>query len=130
MSDNVSIRFSQSVAQKRPFNPFTAKLSAPSLLKRPIKVPNLKSFRTFFRFACACEKISIKRLSAQRRLFTDPSNILFFRRVYNYMQIFSPEILPAGAVKGLIIIYTKNVLFSLFLREEERVIFRGTCVAC
>ena len=29
-------------------NPFTAMLAAPSLGKRPIKVPNLKSFRLFF----------------------------------------------------------------------------------
>ena len=34
-----------------PVNPFTAMLAAPSLGKQPTKVPNLKSFGSFFPFA-------------------------------------------------------------------------------
>ena len=51
------------------FNPFTAMLIAHSLRKWPIKVPILKSLRTFFTFIWAHEKIFVKMHSTQSRFF-------------------------------------------------------------
>ena len=58
-------------------NPFTAMLAAPPLGKRPVEVSDLKSLRTFFPFAGARGKISIKIDSIESRIVIGPSNILF-----------------------------------------------------
>ena len=62
-------------------NPFTAMLAAPSLWKRPIKVPNLKPSRLFAPLPWARENISIKMDSIESRFVIGPSNILFWSRV-------------------------------------------------
>ena len=94
-----------------PLNPFTAMLAAPSLWKRPTTVPNLKSLRSFFPFVWAREKISIKMHSAESRFVIGSSKYAICYRTIKicYLQactcaLFSPEILQAGAVKGLILV--------------------------
>ena len=57
------------------FNTFTAVLAAPSLEKRPIEVPNLKSLRLCPLFAC--ERTSTKMHSIESRFAIGPSNMLF-----------------------------------------------------
>ena len=61
---------------RRRLNPFTAMLAAPSLSKRPIKMPNLKSLRPFFPFAWTREKKSIKLRRTESSFVIGPSNIL------------------------------------------------------
>ena len=75
-------------------------LAAPSLRKRPTKVPNLKSPRPFAFFAWARQRISVKMHSTGSRFVIGLSNILFVG-VCVCVHFFSPEILQAGAVKGL-----------------------------
>ena len=66
--------------------PFTAKLAAPSLWKRPTNVPNLKPLRLFFLlFFLAPLRMSVwedfflksKMPSTESRLVIAPSNIVF-----------------------------------------------------
>ena len=81
-------------------NPLTFMLVTSSLPKRPIKVPNLKPFRLFFARARE-SRISIKMHSVVSRLnfvIGPPDNYTVWRRVCT---LFIPEILQAGAVKGL-----------------------------
>ena len=79
-------------------NPFTAMLVASWLRKLSIKMPNLKSLRTFFPFIWASERTAIKMHSTKSRVVIGPSNILF---AGVYVSIFSLEFVQAGAVKGL-----------------------------
>ena len=58
-------------------NPFTAMLAVLSLLKQPLKVPNLKSLKPFLPFTWAHKRISIKMRSIECRLVVVPSNMLF-----------------------------------------------------
>ena len=52
-------------------------LAMPSLRKRPIKAPNLKSLRPFSPFTWARERISIKIHGLESRIVTGPSDTLF-----------------------------------------------------
>ena len=78
-------------------NPFTAMLATLSLLvlKQPIKVPNLKSLKPFLPFTWAHKKILSKWWCTVFNVV--PSNMLFA----DMCSLVSPEILQAGAVKGL-----------------------------
>ena len=61
---------------------------------------NLKPLAFFvFFFALACERIFIETHSIENRCVTGPESILFAGRVPRAS--FSPDNLPAGAVKGL-----------------------------
>ena len=73
--------------------------AAPSLGKRPIKEPNLKSLSFFPPFARAREKSSIKMHSTDSIFVTGPWNILSAGMYV--CTFFSPDILQAAAVKGL-----------------------------
>ena len=61
---------------KHDLNPFTATLAAPSLEKRPIKMPNLKPLRQFAPFAWARERTSAKTHRIERFVL-GLSSILF-----------------------------------------------------
>ena len=64
------------------------------------KSENLKPLSLFvFFFALALERIFIKTHHTESTCVTGPESILFLRRV---RASFSPEMLQAGAVKGLI----------------------------
>ena len=58
-------------------NPFAAMLAAPSLRKRPFKVPNLKLLVAVFPIHLIRERISIKMHSTESGFVKGPSNILF-----------------------------------------------------
>ena len=87
-------------------NPFTAMLAAPSLGKRPIKVPNLKSFRLFFSppFSSPPSHELEKRFISKCSLFK--AGLLQDHQIYCLQAckcpFLSPEILQAVARKGLI----------------------------
>ena len=83
---------------RRDVNPFTAMLAAPSLWKRPIKVPNLKSLRLFSPCARAREQNSVKTLSTESRLVIGPSDILF---ASVYVCRFQPGNLADWASEGV-----------------------------
>ena len=51
-------------------------LSAPSLEKRPIKVPNVKPLRPVCPFTRACEKVFITMPSTESEFFIGPLSIL------------------------------------------------------
>ena len=59
------------------FNPFIAMLAALSLLKRPLKVTNLKSLMPSLPFTWAYKRISIKMHSIDCRFVVVPWNMLF-----------------------------------------------------
>ena len=59
------------------FNPFTDVLAAPSLEKRPIEAPDLKSLSHLPLFAWTRKRISTKMHSTESRFVIGPSNILF-----------------------------------------------------
>ena len=75
-------------------------LAAPSLCKRPIKVPNLKSLKASFPFAWASERISVQMHNIQSSQFS--YRIIKIYRLQAWLcSLFSPEIWHAGAVMGL-----------------------------
>ena len=80
------------------FNPFTAIFAAPLLGKRPIKVPNLKPVRLF----CPALHEYVKGFLSKCTVLKD----FLFHQIYCLeacmCALFSPEILQAVAVKGLI----------------------------
>ena len=81
-------------------NPFTAMLAAPSLGRRPIKVPSFKSLTPFFPwFAWTHQRIYIKMHCTESRFVIGPSNICLQACMW---ALFSPEMLQVAAVKGLI----------------------------
>ena len=81
-------------------NPFTATLAALSLGKWPIEVPNLKSLRLFHTFAWARERNSIKIHSTESK-FLQGHQIYYLQTCTCMCALFSPDILQAGAGKGL-----------------------------
>ena len=80
-------------------NPFTAMLAPLSLGERLTTVPNFESLGSFFSFARARKKSSVKMISIENRFVIGPTKYTICRRVCAH---FSPrEILPSLAVKGL-----------------------------
>ena len=67
------------------------------------------SLFVFISFALACERIFIKTDSTESRCVIGPENILFLRHLRGS---FSPEILQAGATKGLMI--SLGIFIGLF----------------
>ena len=86
------------------FNPFTAMHAVPSLGKRPIKLPNLRSLRLFFfSFLFSASHEQAKGLISYCTELT--VDLLQDYQTY-YLQacmcaLFSPDILQAGAMKGI-----------------------------
>ena len=62
-------------------NPFTAMLAAPSLGKRPMKVPDLKPLRIFSSVVWAHERTSIQMHSIERRFVTGPSDTQYWTQI-------------------------------------------------
>ena len=99
---------------KFPFNPFTAMMP----LKKTIKVRNLKPLSFFvFLFAHTCERIFIKTHGFQSRRVTGQQKHTVCRR---FRASFSPDILQAGAVKGL-----RTIKYYLILRRSSAEVTLG-----
>ena len=80
-------------------NPFTAMLAVPSLEKRPIKVPNLKPLKLFGPRLMSTGKDFYENAQYWKYICYRTIKYTVWRSIQ--CALFSPEILQAGAVKGL-----------------------------
>ena len=81
----------------RSVNPFTALLAAPSLRKRPSKVPNFKSLKAFFPLL----REHLKGFLSKRTVLKADLCLQIYCLRARMCAFFSPDVLQAGAVEGL-----------------------------